>query len=102
MGIQRALANVRNNIQEIPAFNALLEQASEENAAAEQAEQSAMAQKAMWLGALTETAYIIGAADGSLSDGERGEIIEGLVELTDSKISADEVTEMLDRVTGAF
>src|SRR6185503_3778091 len=65
MGIQRALANVRNNVQEIPAFRQLVEQASEENAAAEQAEQSAAAQKAMWLGALVETAYIIGAADGS-------------------------------------
>ena len=102
MGIQKALANVRNNVQEIPAFNQLLEQASEEHAAAEQAEQSAQAQRAMWVGALTETAYIIAAADGSLSDGERGEIVEGLVELTDGKIAAGEVTDMLDRVVGAF
>src|SRR5262245_18345382 len=102
MGIQRSLANVRDHINQIPAINLLVEQASEEHAAAEQAEQAAAMQRAQWVGALTETVYIIAAADGALSDGERGEIIEGLVELTDGKIAAEEVTEMLDRVVGAF
>lgn len=101
MGIQRALGNVKDTVQNIPAFRQLLEQGSEEQAAAEQAEQSAAAQRAMWVGALTETAYIIAAADGQLSDGESGEIVEGLVGLTDGAIPADEVVDMLDRVKGA-
>ena len=55
----------------------------------------------MWLGALVEAAYIIAQADGSVSDEERGEIVEGLVELTERSVSADEVVDMLDRVAGA-
>ncbi len=101
MGIQRALANVRENVQNIPAFRQRVEEASEQGAAAEEAEQAAQAQRAMWVGALTETAYIIAAADGALSDAESGEIVEGLVSLTDGAIPAEEVVEMLDRVKGA-
>jgi tellurite resistance protein len=67
---------------------------------ADQAAHEAAAQEArmMWLGALTETTYIVAAADGKFSDNERGEIIEGLVVLTDSKLEATEVTDMLDRI----
>jgi len=100
MGIQRALGNVKDTVQNIPAFRSLLEQGSEEAAAAEQAEQSAAA-RAMWVGALTETAYIIAAADGKVSDAESGEIVEGLVGLTDGAIPAEEVVDMLERVQGA-
>ncbi|MBI3201326.1 MAG: hypothetical protein HYZ29_07255 [Myxococcales bacterium] len=101
MGIQRSLGNVRQTVQNIPAFRALLEQGSEAQADAQAAEQSAAAGRAMWLGALTETAYIIAAADGKLSDGESGEIVEGLVSLTDGAVPADEVVDMLDRVKDA-
>lgn len=101
MGIQSALGNVQAQISEMPAFRSLLEQGSEAEQDAEQAEQSAAAQRAMWLGALTETAYIIAAADGQLSDGERGEIVEGIVGLTEGNVPSEEVTDMLDRVTGA-
>lgn len=98
MGIQRSLGNVRQTVQNIPAFRALLEQGSEAQADAQAAEQSAAAGRAMWLGALTETAYIIAAADGKVSEGESGEIVEGLVSLTDGAVPADEVVDMLDRV----
>lgn len=101
MGIQRSLGNVRQTVQNIPAFRALLEQGSEAQTDAQAAEQSAAAGRAMWLGALTETAYIIAAADGKLSDGESGEIVEGLVSLTDGAVPADEVVDMLDRVKDA-
>ena len=101
MGIQKALANVQRNIQEIPAFRQLLEQGSEERAAAEEAEQAAQAERAAWLGALTETAYIVAAADGRLSDDERGEIVEGLAELVEKRIPSEEISDMVDRVTGA-
>jgi hypothetical protein len=69
---------------------------------ADQAAHEAAAAEArmMWLGALTETTYIVAAADGKFSDAERGEIIEGLVALTDGKLEATEVTDMLDRVQG--
>jgi tellurite resistance protein len=69
---------------------------------ADQAAHEAAAAEArmMWLGALTETTYIVAAADGKFSDNERGEIIEGLVTLTDGKLEATEVTDMLDRVMG--
>ncbi len=86
------------------AAQAAAEAAAQERgeAEADQAAHEAAAAEArmMWLGALTETTYIIAAADGGFSDAERGEIIEGLVALTDEKITADEVTEMLDRVQG--
>lgn len=101
MGIQRALGNIKDTVQNIPAFRQLLEQASEAEADAQAAEQSAAAGRAMWLGALTETAYIIAAADGKLSDGESGEIIEGLVGLTDGSVPGEEVSDMLGRVQGA-
>lgn len=101
MGIQRSLGNVRQTVQNIPAFRALLEQGSEAQADAQAAEQSAAAGRAMWLGALTETAYIIAAADGKMSEGESGEIVEGLVSLTDGAVPADEVVDMLDRVKDA-
>ncbi len=101
MGIHKSLANVKSAVQEIPAFNQMLEQASEQQAAADAAEQSALETKAMWLGALVESTYIIAQADGSVSDEERGEIVEGLVELTDGNVGADEVVDMLERVAGA-
>ena len=96
MGIQKSLANVKSAVQEIPAFNQMVEQAE-----AQEAEQSALEARAMWLGALVKAAYIIAQADGSVSDEERGEIVEGLVELTERSVSADEVVDMLDRVAGA-
>ena len=101
MGIQRSLANVRDTVQNIPAFRQLLEQASGAEEAAQDAEQAAAAARAMWLGAMTETAYIIAAADGTVSDAENGEIVEGLVSLPDGAIPADEVVDMLDRVKDA-
>lgn len=101
MGIQRALGNVQQTVQNIPAFRSLLEQASAAEADAQAGEQSAAAGRAMWLGALTETAYIIAAADGKMSDGESGEIVEGLVGLTNGAVPAEEVVDMLDRVKDA-
>jgi tellurite resistance protein len=101
MGIESALTNLAEQVQNLPAFRALMSQGGDAEADAEAAEQSALESRAMWLGALTETAYIIAAADGQLSDGEASEIVSGLVALTDGQVSAEEVGDMLDRVRGA-
>jgi len=101
MGIASALSNVRNRLQQNATFQGLVERASEAGQAAQDAEQAALESRAMWVGALTETAYIIAAADGKVSDAESGEIIEGLSGLTEGNVPAEEIAEMLERVAGA-
>lgn len=101
MGIASSLGKLRATVQAIPAYSKLLEQGSEAGAAAQQAEHAALEARAMWLGAMVEAAYIVAQADGSVSEAESGEIVEGLVQLTDGSVEADEVVDMLERVAGA-
>ncbi len=67
--------------------------------AAAQSEQQAKAEREIMLGALTEAAYIIAAADGKFTDAEKSELTSGLAAITNA--AADEIATMIERIAPA-
>jgi tellurite resistance protein len=95
MSIEAALSGMANEL-------ALKEMIAQREMAAQQAaqdQQAAKVEREIVLGALTESAYIVAAADGKFSDAERGELARGMAAITQS--SEDELVEMVDRVAPA-
>jgi tellurite resistance protein len=95
MSIEESLSGMANEL-------AVKEMIAQREMAAQQAaqdQQAAKVEREIVLGALTESAYIVAAADGALSDGERTGLARGLAAITEA--SEDELCEMVDRVAPA-
>jgi len=94
--LKTSLMKVRDMLGEVAAYQETLTRA-----AASQADAAAERRQAEWLGAMTEAALIVASADGQLSDVEKKQMSEGLVSLTDGKVSEQDVLDMIERVTAA-
>jgi tellurite resistance protein len=64
----------------------------------EQAAADAQEARLNWLGPMVEAAYVVAAADGKLTDAERGEMIEGFGAFG---ASAADVENLIDTVAGS-
>jgi tellurite resistance protein len=95
MGIAESLSSMADEL----AVKELIAQREMAAQQAAQDQQAAKVEREIVLGALTESAYIVAAADGALSDAERSELGRGLAAITQA--SEDELAEMVDRVAPA-
>lgn len=80
-------------MRELFAQRELAEQAAEHEAA------QAKMEREILLGALVESAYVVAAADGELSDAERSELAKGFSAITD--VGEDELCDLIERVAPA-
>ncbi len=95
MGIEQSLTGMADEL----AVKELIAQREMAAQQAAQDQQAAKVEREIVLGALTESVYIVAAADGALSEGERNELARGLAAITQA--GQDELSEMVERVAPA-
>jgi tellurite resistance protein len=92
MSIDSSITKMKEALRDNPALEALRQ-------ARQHDERQAKLDREIVLGALAESVYIVAAADGSFSAGERTALASGLSGITDA--SESEFCELIDRVAPA-
>lgn len=87
------LQGLNSMLEQMTAYKEMLEREQAQKAQHEAEQAAANEAQATEFGAFVETAYLIAAADGSVSESERQRLSQGISQLTQGQLSDEQIQE---------
>jgi tellurite resistance protein len=91
----QGIEGLNNMLEQMTAYKEMLEREQAQTAANEAQKAAEDEHRATEFGAFVETAYLVAAADGSVSDAETQRLSHGISQLTKGQISEQQIHDMV-------